>query len=320
MPTWLEAGLWGLLGGGALVAAAPSSPGSRACRGTSWPTVMAFGAGVLISAVAFDLMEEADAHRRAPRDGDRLPRRRRSIYLGGQRSCSTGTAPDTRKRSGRQAAVGAGAGRQRHGDRGRARSSTGSRSPSSSGLGLLGGGAVSLTVLAAVFISNVPEGLSSAAGMKRSGRSATIRLRRLGRHRGDQRPGRRWSATLRLRRRPAGGRSRVDHRGGGRRHPDDDRRHDDPRGLRAHPDVDRGHHHASASCSPSRSTCSATDAQGRARTTGGTSSGPASTGRGASTGWARTARTATSSSAPSPSSSASSRSQSYVQREVRPTG
>jgi ZIP family zinc transporter len=40
------------------------------------------------------------------------------------------------------------------------------------GLSLLGGGAVSTSVLAAVFISNVPEGLSSAAGMKRSGRSA----------------------------------------------------------------------------------------------------------------------------------------------------
>jgi ZIP family zinc transporter len=31
---------------------------------------------------------------------------------------------------------------------------------------------VSLSVLAAVFISNVPEGLSSVAGMKRKGRSA----------------------------------------------------------------------------------------------------------------------------------------------------
>jgi ZIP family zinc transporter len=40
------------------------------------------------------------------------------------------------------------------------------------GLGLVGGGSVSLSVLAAVFISNIPEGLSSAAGMKRSGRSA----------------------------------------------------------------------------------------------------------------------------------------------------
>jgi zinc transporter, ZIP family len=40
------------------------------------------------------------------------------------------------------------------------------------GIGLLSGGTVSASVLAAVFISNVPEGLSSAAGMKRSGRSA----------------------------------------------------------------------------------------------------------------------------------------------------
>jgi ZIP family zinc transporter len=40
------------------------------------------------------------------------------------------------------------------------------------GLSLLGGGSVSVPVLAAVFISNVPEGLSSAAGMKRSGRPA----------------------------------------------------------------------------------------------------------------------------------------------------
>jgi ZIP family zinc transporter len=40
------------------------------------------------------------------------------------------------------------------------------------GLGLLGGGSVSLSVLAAVFISNVPEGLSSAAGMKNNKRPA----------------------------------------------------------------------------------------------------------------------------------------------------
>ncbi|MGR7025828.1 hypothetical protein [Geodermatophilus sp. URMC 62] len=41
------------------------------------------------------------------------------------------------------------------------------------GIGLLGGGSVSLSVLAAVFISNVPEGLSSAAGMKAKGRPAS---------------------------------------------------------------------------------------------------------------------------------------------------
>lgn len=40
------------------------------------------------------------------------------------------------------------------------------------GLSVLDGGGVGVTVLAAVFISNVPEGLSSSAGMKRAGRGA----------------------------------------------------------------------------------------------------------------------------------------------------
>ena len=40
------------------------------------------------------------------------------------------------------------------------------------GVSLLGGGGVSAATVAAVFLSNVPEGLSSAAGMKKAGRSA----------------------------------------------------------------------------------------------------------------------------------------------------
>ena len=40
------------------------------------------------------------------------------------------------------------------------------------GMSLLGGAGVGVPVLAAIFISNLPEGLSSAAGMKPSGRSA----------------------------------------------------------------------------------------------------------------------------------------------------
>ncbi len=41
------------------------------------------------------------------------------------------------------------------------------------GVSLLDGGAVSLVTVAAVFISNVPEGLSSAAGMRKAGRGKT---------------------------------------------------------------------------------------------------------------------------------------------------
>ena len=39
------------------------------------------------------------------------------------------------------------------------------------GFSLLDGGSISAALVAAVFLSNVPEGLSSAAGMKQSGRS-----------------------------------------------------------------------------------------------------------------------------------------------------
>jgi ZIP family zinc transporter len=39
------------------------------------------------------------------------------------------------------------------------------------GASLLAGGAVSLVTVVAVFLSNVPEGLSSAAGMRQAGRT-----------------------------------------------------------------------------------------------------------------------------------------------------
>jgi ZIP family zinc transporter len=42
------------------------------------------------------------------------------------------------------------------------------------GVTMIQGGAVSWVAVMAIFLSNVPEGLSSAAGMKRAGRSATF--------------------------------------------------------------------------------------------------------------------------------------------------
>jgi ZIP family zinc transporter len=168
VPTWLEAGLWGLLGGGALVIGALIAWFVRVPAGVV-AAVMAFGSGVLISAVAFDLMEEA------AETGGLVPTA--VGFLGGA-----------------VAYLGANALLARRGARHRKRS--GDQQPSEDdrlghpveqrpdrdgraaallvvlGVGLLGGGSVSLPVLAAVFISNVPEGLSSAAGMKRSGRSA----------------------------------------------------------------------------------------------------------------------------------------------------
>ena len=62
MPEWLQAGEWGLLAGFALVLGA--LPGYTV-RMPQWliASVMAFGAGVLMSAVSFELIDEA--HRRA---------------------------------------------------------------------------------------------------------------------------------------------------------------------------------------------------------------------------------------------------------------
>ena len=58
MPEWVEAGLWGFAGGAALVLGAAVAWFVRVPAAVI-AAVMAFGSGVLISAVAFDLMAEA---------------------------------------------------------------------------------------------------------------------------------------------------------------------------------------------------------------------------------------------------------------------
>jgi len=168
VPVWVEAGLWGLLGGAALVLGAAVAWLVRVPQAVV-AGVMAFGSGVLISAVAFDLMEEAaETGGLGPTAigflGGAL------VYLGANaalarrgarhRKRSRDQQPSEEQQSGSGAAIAVGA------------LLDGIPESVVLGVGLLGGGGVSLPVLAAVFISNVPEGLSSAAGMKRSGRSA----------------------------------------------------------------------------------------------------------------------------------------------------
>ncbi|KUH88168.1 MULTISPECIES: ZIP family zinc transporter [unclassified Mycobacterium] len=168
MPGWLEAGGWGLVAGAALVLGALIGWAVRVpVRVVAG--VMAFGAGVLISALAFDLMDEAE------RTGGLLATA--LGFLGGAVAYVAANAALARRGA-------------RHRKRSRDRQPTEEQASGSGaaiaigalldgvpesavlGISVLGGQGVGLTVLAAVFISNLPEGLSSAAGMKQADRSA----------------------------------------------------------------------------------------------------------------------------------------------------
>jgi len=166
MPLWLQAGGWGLFAGAALVVGAAIGWFARVPQ-RAIAAVMAFGSGVLISALSFELMDEA--YRRGGFAATAAG------FLGGsivytaankllsmkgakhrKRSGDKHPAPD--EASGGAIALGA--------------LLDGIPESIVIGLSLLGGGVVSLVAVAAIFLSNVPEGLSSAAGMKKVGRSA----------------------------------------------------------------------------------------------------------------------------------------------------
>jgi ZIP family zinc transporter len=166
MPIPVQAALWGLLGGSALLLGAAVAwfvrVPPRVIAG-----VMAFGSGVLVSALAFELMDEAYAR------GGFVPAA--LGFLGGAAAYTVANVVVSR---------GGGAHRKRSGEQ-QQRAVEGSGLaiavgalldgiPEAVAIGatLLEGAGVSLVTVAAVFLSNVPEGLSSAAGMRRAGRGA----------------------------------------------------------------------------------------------------------------------------------------------------
>jgi ZIP family zinc transporter len=168
MPIWLQAGLWGLFAGGALVLGALVAWFVRVPR-TVVASVMAFGAGVLISALAFDLVDEAET------SGGLTPTiagfmAGAALYVAANIVLARHGARH-RKRSGKE--QGSEAEHQGSGTA-IALGALLDGVPESVvlGLSLLGGHGVGVPVLAAIFISNLPEGLSSSAGMKRNDRSA----------------------------------------------------------------------------------------------------------------------------------------------------
>ena len=158
----LEAAFWGFVGGGALLIGGLAGIYLSASMRVIG-LVMAFGSGVLISALTFELMEEASnlagtasailglfAGSLAFFGGDWLIDRR-----GGHR-----------RKSPRGPQAGAGASALVLGAL-----LDGIPESAAIGVSLIGGGGVGTAVVAAVFLSNVPEALSASAGMRASGRS-----------------------------------------------------------------------------------------------------------------------------------------------------
>ena len=166
MPVWLQAGGWGLLAGGALVIGALIAwyvPVPRAVVAS----IMAFGAGVLISALAFDLIDEAEATGGLTATlagflagaatyvlANSIVAKRGARHR--KRSEDQQPTEDDQPGSGTAIAIGA--------------LLDGIPESVVLGLSLLSGKGIGVPILAAIFISNLPEGLSSAAGMKRAGR------------------------------------------------------------------------------------------------------------------------------------------------------
>ncbi|MET7467115.1 ZIP family metal transporter [Micromonospora sp. NPDC005686] len=167
MPEWLEAGFWGLLAGSALLIGAAVGFFARVPRPVT-ASVMAFGAGVLLSAVSFELIDEAHEQ------GGLLPvvigaAAGALLYTGANvllarhgarhRKRSGDEQPSEREQPGSGSAIAVGA------------LLDGVPESVVIGASLLAGGPVSLVTVIAVFLSNVPEGLSSAAGMRQAGRT-----------------------------------------------------------------------------------------------------------------------------------------------------
>jgi zinc transporter, ZIP family len=157
----LEATAWGALGASSLlIGALLGSAGWINRRAVG--LILGFGAGALISAVSFELTEEAFALGGADATAAGLALGALAFFAGDSALHGRGAGDrklvrDEEDASGTALLVGA--------------VLDGVPESAVIGITLLAGGEVSVAMLAAVFISNLPEGIGGASGMRASGGS-----------------------------------------------------------------------------------------------------------------------------------------------------
>lgn len=181
-PTWVLAGFWGLVSGSALLLGAALGYFTRVPQRLI-AAIMAFGSGVLIATLSVELMEEA--YKTGGFWATALG------FMGGASAFTLANwllarhGAKHRKRSGEHQAQERVAVKQGEPANPEADNSLalavgalldGIPESIVIGLSMLAGGGVSVVAVVAIFLSNLPEGLSSAAGMRKAGHKASYVL------------------------------------------------------------------------------------------------------------------------------------------------